>query len=401
MQQAQQTRLAVITTHPIQYYAPWFRYITAKTASKLKVFYLWNPAATTLHDPGFALDIAWDIPLLEGYDYEFVPNVSRRPGSGHYGGINNPLLSSRLNDFAPDAALLIGYRYKSMHHLTFDRSRSFPLLLRGDSHRLATKDSWRVSSLLKRLTIAQIFRRFAAFLYVGKANREYLRLHGAPETKLFFAPHAVDNDRFSLTEELARQGRAWRRELGISDQGLLIMFAGKFEHKKRPLDLLQAFAQLRRRDVALLFVGAGILEPELRQAAGRRENVFFASFQNQSLMPRTYAAADLFVLPSHGNQETWGLSVNEALSAKKPVIVSDHVGCGPDLVFPYENGLVFEAGNVASLTKALAEALVDRERLVRWGEKGRQIVSNYDFAHATQGLNRALEFVAQCHTKKL
>jgi glycosyltransferase involved in cell wall biosynthesis len=401
MQRTQETRLAVITTHPIQYYAPWFRHITAETDSQLKVFYLWNPAATTLHDPGFDRDIVWDIPLLEGYDYEFVPNVSQRPGSGHYGGIDNPRLSSRLDNFAPDAALLIGYHYKSMHQLIFDRSRPYPLLLRGDSHRLARKDSWRVSSLLRRLTITHIFRRFAAFLYVGKANREYLRLHGAPETKLFFAPHAVDNDRFSLTEEVARQGRAWRRELGISDQDLLIMFAGKVEHKKRPLDLLQAFARLRRRDLALLFVGAGILEPELRQAAGRRENVFFASFQNQSLMPRTYAAADLFVLPSHGNQETWGLSVNEALSAKKPVIVSDHVGCGPDLVLPYENGLVFRAGNVASLANALAEALSDRERLVRWGERGRMIVSSYDFAHATQGLQEGFEFVAGRHMKKL
>jgi glycosyltransferase involved in cell wall biosynthesis len=394
MQPAQQTRLAVITTHPIQYYAPWFRYITANAPAKLKVFYLWNPAATTLHDPGFDRDIAWDVPLLEGYEYEFVPNASRQPGSGHYGGIDNPGLSGRLNTFAPDAALLIGYRYKSMHRLIFDRARPYPLLLRGDSHRLATNNSRKLSSSPKRWAIAHIFRRFAAFLYVGKANREYLRLHGAPEKKLFFAPHAVDNERFILTAERRSQAMAWRKELGISDQSLLVMFAGKFENKKRPLDLLQAFAQLRQRGVALVFVGAGILEPELRQAASQLENVFFAPFQNQSLMPRAYAAADLFVLPSRGNQETWGLSVNEALSATRPVIISDHVGCGPDLVFPYENGLVFEAGNVASLTKALAEALIDRERLLRWGKKGRQIVANYDFAHATQGLNRALEFVA-------
>ena len=392
MQPAQQTRLAVITTHPIQYYAPWFRYITARALAKLKVFYLWNPAATTLHDPGFDREIAWDVPLLEGYEYEFVPNISRQPGSNHFGGIDNPELLLRLGSFRAEAALLIGYRYKSMHRLIFKRSRSFPLLLRGDSHRLGTKNIRKFSLSPKRLAIAHIFRRFAAFLYVGTANREYLRLHGVPEKKLFFAPHAVDNDRFFLAAEWSGQARAWRKELGISDKSLLIIFAGKFEEVKRPLDLLRAFSKVNHPDAALLFVGAGILERELRAAAAKMHNVFFAPFQNQSAMPRTYAAADVFVLPSE--RETWGLSINEALCSAKPVIVSDHVGCGPDLVFPYENGLVFEAGNVASLTKALTEAVIDRERLARWGKKGRQIVANYDFAHATQGLNQALEFVA-------
>src|SRR2546430_13407311 len=109
MQPAQQTRLAVITTHPIQYYAPWFRYITANAPTKLKVFYLWNPAATTLHDPGFDREIAWDVPLLEGYEYEFVPNVSRHPGSSHYGGIDNPWPSNPLVRFDPAAPPRLGY----------------------------------------------------------------------------------------------------------------------------------------------------------------------------------------------------------------------------------------------------------------------------------------------------
>src|SRR4029077_15252629 len=99
-------------------------------------------------------------------------------------------------------------------------------------------------------------------------------------------------------------------------------------------------------------------------------------FQNQSEMPRTYAAADLFVLPSYGSEETWGLAINEALCAAKPVIVSNHVGCGPDLVHAFQNGLVFQAGSVDSLADALREALSNRERLLRWGQKGQKIVSS-------------------------
>jgi glycosyltransferase involved in cell wall biosynthesis len=227
-------------------------------------------------------------------------------------------------------------------------------------------------------------------LYVGKANHDYYRLHGVPEKRLFFSPHAIDNDRFLLTDELAAAGRAWRAELGIPEGNLLVLFAGKFEQKKRPLDLLRSFSGLKQPNAALLFAGAGILEPALREAAKGMEWVFFAPFQNQSLMPRTYAAADLFVLPSYGNQETWGLAINEALCAAKPVVVSNHVGSGPDLVVPGTNGLIFEAGNVESLAVALKEALSDQERLIRWGRAGQRIVSNYNFAHATKGLERAL-----------
>ena len=392
-------RLAIVTTHPIQYYAPWFRHIAAHSNLQLKVFYLWNPAATSKHDPGFQQEIAWDIPLLEGYNHEFVPNVSRSPGSSSFRGINNPALLARLNSFAPDAALLIGYRYKSIQQLIFSGDRYFPLMLRGDSHRLAGTGNSLVAPL-RRVAIGRIFRRFSAMLYVGKANFEYYRVHGVREDRLFFSPHAVENERFALSEELTSQGKAWRREQGIPQDNLLVMFAGKFEEKKRPLDLLRAFSKLDQTNLALLFVGAGILERALREAAKGMARVVFAPFQNQSLMPRTYAAADLFVLPSYGNQETWGLAINEALCASKPVVVSNHVGSGPDLVVPNMNGLIFEAGNVESLAAALKEAVSDQEQLIRWGRAGQRIVSNYDFAHATQGLERALASVVTSYSNE-
>lgn len=434
-------RLAIVTTHPIQYYAPWFRDLAAKSDLELKVFYLWNPGAEAKHDPGFGRTVQWDVPLLEGYDFEFLQNTARRPGSDRFWGIRNADLGRRLAEFRPDVALLIGYRYASMMRLilTPARWRGYPLLFRGDSHRLGENRKsevgsrkWRSAirdprSAIRRRAIAAIYARFAAFLYVGQANRDYFRMHGVPEEKLFFAPHAIDNERFiGSADSAAEQGEVWRRELGIGDDQLVVLFAGKFEEKKRPLDLLEAFRQTQLRSrkeegessdaeilrsefgsrnsepairnpqsafrigVSLLFVGNGRLEEELRRRAADVPNVFFAPFQNQSLMPRTYAACDLFVLPSYGPEESWGLAVNEALCLAKPVIVSSHVGCGADLVQPRQNGLVFEAGNVAALTGALQEALSDPERLQQWGRRGREIVRNYDYAAATKGLLAAL-----------
>lgn len=78
-------KLAIITSHPIQYYAPWFRYLASAGDLQIKVFYLWNFGVTQQIDTGFQQALQWDIPLLDGYKYEFVPNVSYKPGVDHFG----------------------------------------------------------------------------------------------------------------------------------------------------------------------------------------------------------------------------------------------------------------------------------------------------------------------------
>ena len=110
-------------------------------------------------------------------------------------------------------------------------------------------------------------------------------------------------------------------------------------------------------------------------------------------MPRTYAVADRVVLPSYGSCETWGLAINEAMCLGIPVIASTHVGCTQDLIHPHENGLIFPAGDVPALTRSLQEAFSDRQRLQRWGENSRNIISQYSYNQATQGLNKALDYI--------
>lgn len=382
-------KIAVLTSHPIQYHAPLFRHLAAEGSFSLKVFYLWDFGVTEQVDRGFRQPVMWDIPLLSGYDFEFVPNVSSDPGTHHFRGLNNPSLAGRVTEYDPDAVLMIGYNYISYYRflLNWDTGRA-PLFFRGDSHRLMPRTGLRERA--RRELISSIFRRFSAFLYVGQANYNYLRYHGVPAKKLFFAPHAVDNERFfAEVDRAADSAMTWRQELGIPDTHAVILFAGKFEPKKRPLDLLRAFVQARLEKVTLLFVGSGPVEEELRRQASGHPHIRFAPFQNQTLMPRTYLAADLMVLPSYGGEETWGLAVNEAMCMSRPVIASTHVGCAKDLIRPYENGLVFPAGDVAALSVSLKEALSNRERLREWGEEGRRVVCEYSYYRITCGLKEA------------
>jgi glycosyltransferase involved in cell wall biosynthesis len=388
-------RLAILISHPIQYYAPWFQFLSRTVDGELKVFYLWDFGVTQQVDAGFRQAFCWDIPLLTGYDYEFVPNTSLDPGTHHFWGLHNPSLISRVRAYRPNVVLLMNYNYASLYQFLVSwQPDSAPLLFRGDSHRLFPSQGLKAWS--RRFWISQIYRRFAACLYVGKANHEYFRYHGVPAERLFFSPHAVDNDRFIADAERATQSAiAWKQELGIPKHHRVILFAGKLEAKKRPLDLLHAFQQAQLPQTSLLFVGAGSLENTLKSAAADQARIYFAPFQNQTLMPRTYAIADLVVLPSYGSQETWGLVINEAMCLSRPVITSDQVGCALDLIHPHQNGLIFPAGNVAALADCLREAFADLARLGQWGITSRAIVANYSYAQSTQGLIQALKHSRQ------
>ena len=116
-------------------------------------------------------------------------------------------------------------------------------------------------------------------------------------------------------------------------------------------------AQLGGQPAEVVFAGSGELEPELRQiAADASVRAEFMGFVNQSELPAVYGAADLLVLPSDG-RETWGLVVNEAMACGVPAVVSDAVGCAPDLVEPGATGAIFPLGDVAALATAIETVL--------------------------------------------
>jgi glycosyltransferase involved in cell wall biosynthesis len=239
-----------------------------------------------------------------------------------------------------------------------------------------------------------LYRQFAAVTYVGAANRAYFETFGVPADRLHFAPHAVDHEHFDPTnpahQDAARQLRA---ELGLAPGRRVVLFAGKLIPRKQPAALLEAFLSTPRPDATLLFVGDGEMKPVLQARAVRNPaaDVRFLPFANQSEMPARYLLADLFVLPSRGNSETWGLAVNEAMHMGVPCLVSDLVGCQRDLVTDGETGWVFRAGDPTHLRAKLDEALaaLDREAI---GFKSRIAtrITGYRYAQTTDGLLRAI-----------
>ncbi len=389
-------RLAVVLSHPTQYYSPWFRWLAAHERLTLRVFYLWDFGLATQRDPKFEHSFRWDVDLLSGYEHEFVPNISRDPGTHHFTGLRNPALTARLAAWGPQALLIFGYNWASHLRAVFwARRRGVPLVFRGDSHFIGREHP----GLLRRLVLGFLYRQFAAFLPVGTANREYFTTLDVPPQRLFFAPHAVDESLFDPTRaDHQRASHHLRTQLDLAPGQKVFLFAGKLVPEKQPRELLAAFLALNDARAALVFVGEGPEKPALIAAtrSAGASNVHFLPFANQSEMPARLLLADLFVLPSRGVFETWGLAVNEAMHLGVPPLVSDRVGCQQDLVTPGETGWVFRHDDPSDLRTQLGAALAT----IRIPEAASALrarvlsrIAGYTYAHAAGGLRAALDCV--------
>lgn len=378
-------RLAVITTHPIQYYSPVFRILSERGLVDICVFYTWEKGASGF-DVEFGKAFEWDIPLLQGFEHVFVPNNGspRRDLTG----VRNPGLEARIEEWGADAVLVFGWNYLSHLRAMRHFHGRIPVFFRGDSNLVDPMPGWKKS--LRLLFLRLVYCHVDKAFYVGTRSREYFRAVGMRDEALVFAPHAVDNERFFGSSVEARErAMAWRRELGIGDEEVVFLFAGKFIEKKDPLLLMRAYMELGEPNCHLVFIGDGILKDEMQKVAAGHPGIHLLPFQNQSAMPAAYALCDVFCLPSKGPGETWGLAVNEAMACGKAVLVSDRVGCSADLVAEPENGSVFRSGDKEDLMDKMRSMLATGAS-GRMGRRSLERIAPWNFNAVAEAIERAL-----------
>ncbi|MDO8704743.1 MAG: glycosyltransferase family 4 protein, partial [Sulfuricaulis sp.] len=335
-------KIAVITSHPIQYQAPLFRAIARQPDIDLTVFFGSNHGiAPGKVDPGFGKSFAWDVSLLDGYKHIFLNNS--RPGREvNDWRLDAPDLKSYFKSERYDAVLVFGWsKVLFWQAIWWARKYSIPLIQRGESN-LKHAQSWYVKAA-KKILFPLLFKQFKAFLAIGRLNAELYRHFGVPEAAIFTAPYCVDNDFFS--ERAAAQtvnARQLRKDFGIRDDDTVFLFMAKFIDRKRPLDLIAAAAKIHAAgNRHVILVGDGALLETCRNtiAADKLTNVHLVGFKNQSELPTYYAAADVLVLPSE--YETWGLVVNEAMACGLPCIVSDACGAAADMILEGKTGFTY------------------------------------------------------------
>ena len=370
-------RLGVLATHPIQYQAPLYQELARRGVVELEVAFLSNAGANPVYDPGFGVTLAWDIDLLGGYPSTLLP---RRGLSGKPAWLDSASRWLRQQDIV----VLHGHSDPDML-LTAGACRllGVPYLLRGDSQAESSVAGLR--RIARDLVAGTVVRHAAGALPIGQRNAAFYRRYG--RLPLYFAPYSIDNDRFQLASEAARPSRAKRlSSLGLDPRRPTIVFSGKLLAHKRPLDLIAA---IERAGAAfnLLLLGDGSLRGEVRQHE-KTLPVRCLGFVNQSEIPCWYSTGDILALPS--GHEPWGLVVNEAMACGLIPVVSDAVGCGPDLVDGI--GEVFQVGDVDGLAAALAKVAREiPERRARL--RGR--LAGYTIARTAAGYEQAAVALAR------
>jgi glycosyltransferase involved in cell wall biosynthesis len=385
-------KIGILTTHPIQYQVPWFRALSLREDIEITVFYCLLPDEKQ-QSIGFNTEFKWDIPLLDGYNFEVLENVSKNAGVYNFSGCDTPSIWSVVRDGRFDAFIVNGWVVKSCIQLLFAcRFYGVPCIVRGEANNLRRR-AW-----YKKLVHKFLLRQYSAYLYIGSGNKKFYENNGVNRDKMFYAPYCVENKRFAEFVAGHSQNRVkWRRDWGIEDDRITFLFCGKFERKKRPLDILFAASEVRRRNpncmFHLLMVGSGDLYDDARRMA-TKENlpITFCGFLNQSQIAQAYVSADVQVLPSD-NGETWGLVVNEGMACGLPAIVSDEVGCHPDLVSHGLTGSIFPMGDIEKLTEAMLRYIDDPARVRREGEEAYKRVSFYNYDVIVEGTLDAVRAV--------
>lgn len=391
-------RVAYFVTHPIQYQAPLLRRIAQERDIELTVFFSSDFSVRGYADKGFGgVRVQWDVPLLEGYAYEFLPGFRKKGTLGFATPLSYGVLS-RLRRGKFDAVWIHGYQtLNALHIIAAAKLLNVPVLMRAES---TLDDRPRGSGKLaaKRIFFALLKQTVKCVMPIGKKNAEYWRASLGESIPMFPMPYAVDNSYFSKqAAQAAPQHEARRRTLNLEPGLPVFLFASKLQNRKRCNDVVEAFLRLSpapsiEPPAYLLIAGDGEERTSIEQriCESGSANIRMLGFQNQSELPRLFDLCDVFILPSI--HEPWGLIVNEVMNAARAVVISDQVGCGPDLLRDGVNGFVFPAQNVDALSTVLRRFLDDPSLAGAMGQQAGQTIATHSFEQDVEGLRRALAF---------
>jgi len=303
----------------------------------------------------------------------------------------NPCIWRKLSEGDFDCVALGGYYHITMlFAILWALIHSVPYTIISESHLLNPRS--RCKSLLKKLLIPFIIKHAAFLLPLGKFQAEYLIRYGAKVKDIYYFPNIPDVDFFIEESNRYRNKKnALKKELGIKTQ-YIVLYVGRLVKEKGLFTLLKAFKEIKSsyEDVTLLIVGEGKLRDALEAFANKKkiDDVRFEGFIGNKELPRYYAIADIFVLPSL--DEPWGVVVAEAMASALPLVLSDKVGCQGDLLKVGENGFCFESDKFRQLVSCIERFFENPAGIEEMGNSSRGIIKGFDYSYCEKNLRNAL-----------
>src|SRR5579859_359035 len=389
----QKLRVLLLCTHPVQYGSPMWRLMAQRPELEILVAYCSMEGAQAHVDPGFGVEVAWDIPLLDGYAWVQLKNVSPRPTIGGFFGLINPGVWRLIRSGKFDAVVMFtGYVCATFWIATAAAKLSgIPILFGTDAHDLSPRDDRTWKTKIKKYLWPRLFRLADIVIAPSSGTVALMRTLKIPPDRVMLMPYVVHNEWW--LEQAARVDRAAvRRNWNIPAGAPVALFCAKLQPWKRPQDLLRAFASANVPRSYLVYTGDGPLKSDLETEAkslGIADRARFLGFVNQSGLPQVYCASDLLVLPSE--YEPFGVVVNEMMLCGRAVIVSDRVGAKFDLIREGETGFVYPCGDVDALANLLRRVLSDCEALRQYGEAAKRRMAQWSPQAYVDSLIRGVE----------
>jgi glycosyltransferase involved in cell wall biosynthesis len=284
-------------------------------------------------------------------------------------------LVQTLQELKPEYVALCGYhRLENLAALAWAKvtGRSAILMIeskQNDARRRSLQE-WLKGVLVKQ---------FDRYLVGGTSHRQYMTMLGAPNSHVFEGYDVVDNLLFAEAAKAAQQNQQiLRKKINLPDRYFLA--ACRFVPKKNLVTLLEAYRlyrQITDTRWSLVICGGGPLEAELRQFVEVRgiPDVYLPGFHKGKELGTYYGLASCFIHPSL--QEQWGLTVNEAMAAGLPILVSRTCGCVPDLVQEGINGFTFDPTDSSELAELMSKIAHDNDSLASMGSASQAIIQKY------------------------
>ena len=363
----------------------------------LQVAYCTLRGSEPVHDPDFNTTIQWDVSLLDGYNWVETPN--RGSGSGSFFGLYNPGIIKLIRSGKFDAVLCYASYLCATFWMAYFTCRfsGTAFLFGTDASSLVPRNASLWKLRIKKILWPFLFACADQVIVPSSTGRDLMLSLGMPMERITLTPYSVDNDWWQA-ESAKVDRRAVREAWGANLSTVVILFCGKLQPWKRPVDLLHAFAGLSSFQAILVYAGEGPLRPALEREAvtlGIADRVRFLGFRNQTQLPAVYTAADLMVLPSI--YEPFAVVVNEASCCGCPVASSDRVGAARDLIATVDPGLIYPCGDVQALATILRNLLARPARLPGLGRAARQRMATWSpqetVAGTVEAISQALKHV--------
>jgi glycosyltransferase involved in cell wall biosynthesis len=356
-------RVAMVTNIPAPYRVPIYERLGADPDLAFKVFFC----------AGSEPDRNWQ-GQAPRYPHHFLPERFVTVG-GRYIHLN-PGMWRALAEFKPDVVITTGYN--PTHLVAFAYAR-----LHGAAHVVMTDGTAHSEgstlTALHRLVRRVVFAGSRAFVGASQGSFDLLASYGVPRQRMRQSHLCADNAAFLASP--------------AQDKVHDLLFCGRFVAIKNPLfamSVAEGVARRLGRRVSLAFLGAGELEPRMREAAqplADQLDVRFLGFAQPHELPAHYKRSRIFLFPS--SWDPWGVVANEACMAGVPIVVTPEPGATGEIIRDGVNGFV-RTLDVNAWVDAVCRLLSDEALYQRMSQAGPKLAAGYDFDHAAQGVKQAV-----------